>query len=188
MKASFVIVMASALATANLFAEMASGGGHAMILRPRESNPLKSYDGSWESLQQMPVPAWFDDGKIGISPQRSKGVAGSCDADGQVLTIVTYNVQAAPNGFVNSMWEHQKEPYKGDVINSYNDGSPEPGKPPLGPFYEIETSSPATALKPGETMKHVQRTLHFQSSEKLLDPIARRMLGVGLEKIKAANH
>lgn len=24
------------------------------------------YDGTWESLQQMPVPAWFDDGKIGI--------------------------------------------------------------------------------------------------------------------------
>ncbi len=22
------------------------------------------YDGSWESLQKMPVPAWFDDGKI----------------------------------------------------------------------------------------------------------------------------
>ena len=26
----------------------------------------KPYDGSWESLQEMPVPAWFDDGKIGI--------------------------------------------------------------------------------------------------------------------------
>lgn len=24
------------------------------------------YDGSWESLQKMPVPAWFDDGKVGI--------------------------------------------------------------------------------------------------------------------------
>lgn len=24
------------------------------------------YDGSWESLQKMPVPGWFDDGKIGI--------------------------------------------------------------------------------------------------------------------------
>jgi alpha-L-fucosidase len=24
------------------------------------------YDGTWESLQKMPVPAWFDDGKIGI--------------------------------------------------------------------------------------------------------------------------
>ena len=77
-------------------------------------------------------------GKIGISPKRSKGVAGSYDADGGVLNIVTYNVQAAPSGFVNSMWEHQKEPYAGDVINAYNDGSPEPGKPPLGPFYELE--------------------------------------------------
>lgn len=26
----------------------------------------KPYDGSWESLQKMPVPAWFDDGKVGI--------------------------------------------------------------------------------------------------------------------------
>ena len=24
------------------------------------------YDGSWESLQKIPVPAWFEDGKIGI--------------------------------------------------------------------------------------------------------------------------
>lgn len=29
-----------------------------------ESKP--PYDGSWEALQKMPVPAWFDDGKIGI--------------------------------------------------------------------------------------------------------------------------
>ena len=50
-------------------------------------------------------------GKIGIAPQRSKGIAGSYDADGKVLNIVTYNVQEAPNGFVNSMWEIQKEPY-----------------------------------------------------------------------------
>ncbi len=44
-------------------------------------------------------------GKIGVTPQRSKGIAGSYDAKGRVLTIVTYNVQDAPNGFVNSMWE-----------------------------------------------------------------------------------
>ncbi|WP_218939730.1 alpha-L-fucosidase [Lutibacter citreus] len=24
------------------------------------------YDGSWEALQKMPVPTWFDDGKIGL--------------------------------------------------------------------------------------------------------------------------
>lgn len=123
-------------------------------------------------------------GKIGISPLRTMGVAGSYDADGQVLTIVTYNEQEAPHGYVNSSWEIQKEPYKGDVINSYNDGSPEEGVAPLGPFYELETSSPAAALKPGETIQHVQRTMHFQGSEELLDPIAKRVLGVGIEAIK----
>ncbi|MCP5538169.1 MAG: hypothetical protein H7A51_18295 [Akkermansiaceae bacterium] len=125
-------------------------------------------------------------GKIGISPQRSKGIAGSYDAAGKVLNIVTYNVQDAPNGFVNSMWEMQEHPYVGDVINSYNDGSPEPGAAPLGPFYELETSSPAAALKPGEAMKHVQRTFHIQGPEAELDAISLRLLGVNLETIKKA--
>jgi len=125
-------------------------------------------------------------GKIGIAPQRSEGIAGSYDAAGQVLNIVTYNVQEAPNGFVNSMWELQDKPYAGDVINSYNDGSPEPGVAPLGPFYELETSSPAAALKSGETMEHVQRTFHIQGSEEELDALAKRLLGVRLDAIKAA--
>ena len=34
--------------------------------RPTADAASKPYDGSWESLQKMPVPAWFDDGKIGI--------------------------------------------------------------------------------------------------------------------------
>lgn len=123
-------------------------------------------------------------GKIGITSQRSKGVAGSYDAGGKVLTLVTYNVQASPNGFVNSMWEQQKEPYGGDVINAYNDGSPAPGEAPLGPFYELETSSPAAALKPGETLRHVQKTFHFQGSKEQLDPISIHALGVGLDEIK----
>jgi len=125
-------------------------------------------------------------GKIGITAKRSKGIAGSYDAAGKVLNIVTYNVQDAPNGFVNSMWELQDEPYAGDVINSYNDGSPEPGKPPLGPFYELETSSPAAALKPGETMTHVQRTYHLQGPAEQLNVLAKQLLGVELDAIKKA--
>lgn len=123
-------------------------------------------------------------GKIGISPQRSEGIAGSYDAKGKVLTVVTYNVQEAPNGFVNSMWELQKEPYSGDVINSYNDGSPAEGVAPLGPFYELETSSPAAALKPGETLTHIQQTYHFHGSEAELDQLAVELFGVGLETIR----
>ncbi|WP_286764237.1 MULTISPECIES: DUF6786 family protein [Rhodopirellula] len=125
-------------------------------------------------------------GKIGISPERSKGIAGSYDAAGKVLNIVTYNVQDSPHGFVNSMWELQDKPYAGDVINSYNDGSPEPNKPPLGPFYELETSSPAAALPPGGTMKHVQRTFHIHGTEADLQPLAQHLLGVSLEEIKTA--
>ncbi|RMF44641.1 MAG: hypothetical protein D6753_02055, partial [Planctomycetota bacterium] len=58
--------------------------------------------------------------------------------------------------------------------------------PPLGPFYELETSSPAAALQPGETMRHVQRTLHLQGPEEAIDPIARRLLGVSLDQIETA--
>ena len=125
-------------------------------------------------------------GKIGISPARSKGIAGSYDATGKVLTLVTYNVQPAPNGYVNSMWELQKDPFGGDVLNSYNDGSPSPGAAPLGPFYELETSSPAAALKAGATMRHIQRTIHLSGPEDELDKIAKSKLGVGLKTITAA--
>ena len=39
------------------------------VIGPFSSGKKESstpYDGSWESLQKMPVPAWFEDGKIGI--------------------------------------------------------------------------------------------------------------------------
>ena len=84
------------------------------------------------------------------------------------------------------MWELQDEPYKGDVVNSYNDGPPEPGAKPLGPFYELETSSPAAALKPGGTISHVHRTFHLQGPEADLDPIVRATLGVTIDEIKSA--
>ncbi|MEI7903145.1 MAG: DUF6786 family protein [bacterium] len=125
-------------------------------------------------------------GKIGISPKRSLGIAGSYDADSRTLNLVTYNVQSAPAGYVNSMWETQKEPYTGDVLNSYNDGSPGEGKPPLGPFYELETSSPAALLNVGGTMRHVMRTIHIQGPEAELDAIAKEKLSVGLKEITGA--
>ena len=124
--------------------------------------------------------------KIGLSPLRAKPILGSYDAVNQVLTIVQYNKPRGTIDYVNSMWELQDEPFKGDVVNSYNDGPPEPGAKPLGPFYELETSSPAAALKPGETISHVHRTFHLQGPEADLDSIAKATLGVTLEEIKSA--
>ncbi len=124
--------------------------------------------------------------KIGVSPSRSKGIAGSYDANGNVLNLVYYNIPEQHEGYVNSMWEMQKRPFDGDVINAYNDGSPGPGLDPLGPFYELETSSPAAALKPGESIRHIQNTIHLTGSEEALDAIALKTLGVSIDQIRNA--
>jgi len=124
--------------------------------------------------------------KIGLSPQRAKPALGSYDAIHSVLTIVQYSKPAGAVDYVNSMWQLQDEPYKGDVVNSYNDGPPAPGAKPMGPFYELETSSPAAALKPGEKISHVHRTFHLQGPKADLDPIAKAILGVGIDEIASA--
>jgi hypothetical protein len=124
--------------------------------------------------------------KIGLSPLRAKPTLGSYDAVNHVLTIVQYNKPRGAIDYVNSMWELQDEPYKGDTVNSYNDGPPEPGAKPLGPFYELESSSPAAALEPGETISHIHSTFHLQGPEADLNTIARTMLGVTLDEIKSA--
>ncbi len=124
--------------------------------------------------------------KIGISPRRVKPFAGSYDAAAGVLTLIHLTVPDGAADYVNSMWEIQKEPFAGDAANSYNDGPASPGAKPLGPFYEVESSSPAAALKAGESLTHVHTTMHFQGAEKALDPIARAALGVGIDEIKSA--
>ena len=124
--------------------------------------------------------------KIGLSPRRARPILGSYDAASNVLTLVQYTLPAGVTDYVNSMWEIQEEPYAGDAANAYNDGPPEPGAKPLGPFYELESSSPAAALKPGEFITHVHRTFHVQGSEEELDAIAKAALGVGIAEIRQA--
>lgn len=124
--------------------------------------------------------------KIGVPPKRAKDIAGSFDAQRNILTIVKYNKPEGVTDYVNSMWELQDEPFAGDTVNAYNDGSPEPGAPPLGPFYEIETSSPALALTPGESGTHISETYHFEGDEAELNRVAKETLGVSLDEIRSA--
>lgn len=125
-------------------------------------------------------------GKIGVPPGRVKPVCGSYDAAGNTLTVVQFNNEPEATDYVNSIWAMQDAPYGGDVVNSYNDGSPETGAKPLGPFYELETSSPAAALVPGESIAHIHRTFHFQGDEAALGLIGVEMLGVSLAEIRTA--
>ncbi len=124
--------------------------------------------------------------KIGLSYRRSRSALGSFDAAGRVLTVVQYNRPDREAGYVNAMWELQEHPFAGDVINSYNDGAPAPGAEPLGPFYELETSSPAAALLPGAALTHIHRTIHLQGDAVALNSAAVANLGVGLENVRNA--
>ena len=96
--------------------------------------------------------------KIGINPRRCRGILGSYDSAQHVLTLVQFTFNPEATSYVNSMWKIQDQPFAGDVANSYNDGPPAPGAKPMGPFYEMESSSPAAALAPGRTLEHVHRT------------------------------
>jgi hypothetical protein len=122
-------------------------------------------------------------GKIGVPRPRARDVAGSYDPDRRVLTLVKFTLPADATDYVNSMWEHQQQPYAGDVVNSYNDGPMSPGAAPMGPFYEIESSSHAAALAPGASLRHLHRTFHLQGPEAELDAIAKAVLGVSLAEI-----
>lgn len=119
--------------------------------------------------------------KIGLPPANATGLIGSYDPGNQVLTIVKHSFNG-DSLYVNSLWEHQEYPYRGDVVNAYNDGPLADGSQ-LGPFYELESSSSAKALQPGEAMTHIHATFHFEGEQEAIYRIAQEALGIDLSKI-----
>ena len=120
--------------------------------------------------------------KIGLPPKNALPLLGSFDAANKVLTIVQFSL-SDDQDYVNSLWEIQKAPYRGDVINSYNDGPTENGNQ-IGPFYELESSSPAKELDPGQSIKHVHNTYHFEGGFKTLNALSKQLLGFDLSTIE----
>ncbi len=125
--------------------------------------------------------------KIGTSQRRAKPVAGSIDFRAGVLTLVHFSQPPRPSEhrYLNNSWDlPQKNPYVGDVFNSYNDGPTEPGAESLGGFYELETLSPALPLETGQSLTHAHRTFHVQGDLKALARLAKAALGVDLEAVR----
>ncbi|WP_153797241.1 DUF6786 family protein [Foetidibacter luteolus] len=120
--------------------------------------------------------------KLGLSPVIAKGIAGSYDFKKNVLTLILFPVDKK-GSYVNSKWELQKEPYKGDAVNAYNDGPLEDGTQ-MGPFYEIESSSAASELKAGEVQEYRQATVHLQGDYASLKQLVKQVLGVELDEVR----
>lgn len=123
--------------------------------------------------------------KIGISPERAMPLCGSYDPDNKVLTLLWYSLPEKPAGYVNSKWGKQDDPFLGDVVNSYNDGPVADGSI-MGPFYEIESSSPAAFLKPDESITHTQRIFHISGDEDKLNNITLQLFNLSVDQIKTS--
>ena len=123
--------------------------------------------------------------KIGLSPKRALPWCGSYDPINHVLTLLTYSKPDGDRKYVNSKWGGQKDPLSGDVINSYNDGPVADGSI-MGPFYEIESSSPAALLAPGEKITHKQQIFHISGNENKLSEITQKLFGTPLSLIDKA--
>lgn len=120
--------------------------------------------------------------KLGISPARAMPWICSYDPSNGLLTIVQFTLNSHDAEYVNSQWKIQDEPFKGDAANAYNDG-PLPNGDRLGNFYEMESSSPAAFLDAGESILHVQRTMHFEGSRDALDTLCRKVTQLSLSDI-----
>ena len=121
-------------------------------------------------------------GKIGVSPKRALPLAASYDSKNQVLTLAYFSLSDPEKGYVNSLWELQDNPFEGDAVNAYNDGPLEDGGQ-LGPFYEIESSSPATKLARNESIRHVHGTVHLKGQKEQLEQITLKLFALKLNEI-----
>ena len=120
--------------------------------------------------------------KIGIPPGRARDVFGSYDIANRQLTIVRYALprDAAELPYTNSAWEIQDDPFAGDPINSYNDPGTDAGE---ATFFELESSSPAAELAPGESITHTHTTCCFTGNFDALNALSRAVLGIDLAAI-----
>lgn len=124
-------------------------------------------------------------GKIGIPPLRATGTMGSYDPDNKTLTLLICRLPEKQTDYVNSSWQIQENPFSGDALNSYNDGPLDDGSQ-MGPFYELESSSPAAELKQGESLSHIQYTIHLTGEPEYLNRVSLQVLGLSLQEISDA--
>ncbi len=123
-------------------------------------------------------------GKLGMPPNRAKNMAGSYDAQNNVLTIAMFDLDPKAT-FLNQEWRTDRNPFSGDAVNAYNDG-PLANGTQMGPFYEIESVSPAAFLKAGEALSHQHSVFHFTGDKDELNQIALKTLGISLNDIQTA--
>ncbi|MEA4936541.1 MAG: DUF6786 family protein [Paludibacter sp.] len=120
--------------------------------------------------------------KVGLKAIRTKSMAANYDPECSRLTIVTFDADIKGT-YLNQEWGTGKSLFDGDVMNAYNDGPLEDGSV-MGPFHELESSSPAAFIQPDEMMSHQHHVFHFTGEKKYLSEITNKFLGVTIETLE----
>jgi len=123
-------------------------------------------------------------GKLGLSPQRAKTIAGSYDLANGILTVTKFNIDSSKT-YLNQEWTTKKDPFIGDAVNAYNDGPLEDGGQ-MGPFYEIESVSPAAFLKPSEKLDHSHNVYHFMGDKEQVSILLTKLFNISVQDIQSA--
>lgn len=123
-------------------------------------------------------------GKLGVSPDRAKDFAGSYDLSTGVLTVTKFTLDREQT-YLNQEWTIEKDPFTGDAVNAYNDG-PLAGGEQMGPFYEIESVSPAAFLAPEERLEHMHKVYHFAGDREEVAQILKQIFDIQVEDIQSA--
>lgn len=123
-------------------------------------------------------------GKLGLSPFRAKTIAGSYDLSNGILTVTKFQVDSSKT-YLNQEWTTKKDPFTGDAVNAYNDGPLTDGGQ-MGPFYEIESVSPAAFLKPTEQLEHSHQVYHFIGDKEQVSLLLSKLFNVTVQDIQSA--
>lgn len=121
------------------------------------------------------------EGKFGLPPERCKGLAGSFDPDKNLLVVVKFDQHDEGEHYASFSWKYPNpEPYRGDLLQVYNANSE------THAFYELESVSPCRELEPGQKISHRHANFAFQGDREALAELARKVLGVDLDRVLAA--
>jgi hypothetical protein len=123
-------------------------------------------------------------GKLGMQAARTKKLAGNYDGENNILTIIQFDADPSST-YLNQEWRTDRDPFTGDAVIAYNDGPLADGSQ-MGPFFELESVSPAAFLKPNEKLTHNHSVFHFTGDKDELNTIALKTLGISLADIQAA--
>jgi len=118
--------------------------------------------------------------KIGIPHTIANEIYGCYAKDKNRLTIIQYR-KVNEAMYSNSTVSIQENPYEGEVIPIYNNGTMDYSQTDQVSFFELESTSAMVELLPNERLNHYHRVYHFSGNESLLNEISEKLLGVNLK-------